>query len=417
MKNSILNAALNVSVENLEATAGSEALLESHIAEANDLTPEVYVDERLEMEQDVEVLEEAAAQIEANEQVSHEQLDNIAQLANAVMGRYGVSFEGTGIESLEEPRVRASILASHIRDVNASLESSMDISMESYSIADLWDKVGLLNREVPALRDNIAILKNYVKESARLQITPAFGTSLVYAFRVDGSIPDNIPKAATDTGAIIGDLIKLGTDLIDSSKKAADMAIRVDWKDADAAAKAMKSINSIKTPVDDVYRRFDDQFVMGNRRLNVKKFEIKGTDNLSNWATGGSLNVSWQKATVWDMVFHPGYVQLAQGARKRTIKIDELVASLDKFYDAASKTQQMRSSSPKKWQAHKQLKSRLKKDVTGTSESKVVRRVILETDRLGWQCLNGAVTILYAIIREINIAAERVAKDARKRSK
>ncbi|MNC84072.1 hypothetical protein D3C75_1384030 [compost metagenome] len=50
----------------------------------------------------------------------------------------------------------------------------------------------------------------------------------------------------------------------------------------------------------------------------------------------------------------------------------------------------------------------------GSAEAQAAQRAIIETSRLGWQCLNGAVTVLYFIIREINLAAERVRDNVRK---
>ncbi|MNB58726.1 hypothetical protein D3C87_676230 [compost metagenome] len=414
MKNSVLTAALKVSQESAE---DGEALLDQLRSESTPVNADNYVEDRLEIEQDMSTLEETVVQLEGDETVSQEALDNAAQMVSAVMGRYGITVNTASLESADNGG-RAKELATQIRGINASLEGHLNVAMESYSITDLWDKIGLLNREIPDLKDNVAVLKNYASQNAKLAITPAFGRSLIYAFRVDGSVPDNIPKAAGDTAGIIGDLIKFGTKLVDDSKKAADIAMRVDWKDQDAADKAISQINGINPGINEVYRRFDETFTMGNRRLNVKKFDIKSVpQGMGNWGTGGSLNVSWPKAALLDFVFDPSVVTVVQGGRKRVVKVEELIGALDKFLAAATATQQMRSNSPKKWTEHKQLTVRMKKDVQGSADAKGVQRAIVETSRLGWQCLNGAVTVLYYVIREINLAAERVAKDARKNAR
>ncbi|MNH68897.1 hypothetical protein D3C73_209860 [compost metagenome] len=414
MKNSVLTAALKVSQESVD---NSEELLDQLRDDPNPVSADSYVEDRLELEQDMGTLEETAVVLDGDTLVSQESLDNAAALVSAVMGRYGITVNTASLESAE-PGLKAKELAAQIRGINASLEGQITVAMESYSMTDLWDKIGLLNREVPNLKDNVSVLKNYASSHAKLAITPAFGRSLVYAFRVDGSVPDNIPKAAGETASIIGDLIKYGTQLVDDAKKAADIAMRADWKDQASADKAISAINGINPNIAEVYRRFDQTFTMGNRRLNVKKFDIKGApDGLKNWATGGSLNVSWPKSTLVDMIFDPGVVMVVEGSRKRVIKVEELTGALDKFLAAASATQQMRSNSPKKWSEHKALTVRMKKDVQGSGDAQGVQRAIIETSRLGWQCLNGAVTVLYFIIREINLAAERVAKDARKNSR
>lgn len=415
MRNNILGQALNVSVESEEE---SQDLLELLIGESNDLTPEQYIDDRIAVEQDIQIIDAQADQLSDVANVSHEQLDSAITVVNAVAGRYnGFKLKSTGLESDADVKERTVQVVAQLRELSTGLESALDVTMESYSITDLWDKIGLLNREVPALKDNVAVLKNYAGQQGKLAVTPAFGRSLIYALRVNGTVPDNIPKATGDTSNIIADLIKFGNQLVDDSKKAGELAMRIDWSDDAAVAKAMTAINAIKPPIDEVYRRFDETFTMGNRRLNVKKFAIKGAEDLSNWKTGASLNVSWPKSTLMDFVFNPGVVMLIEGSRKRTVKIDDLVASLDKFVAAANATQQMRSNSPKKWAEHNQLKTRMKKDVKGSAEAKAVQRAIVESSRLGWQCLNGSVTVLYYIIREINEAAERVSKNVRKNNR
>ncbi|MNO47307.1 hypothetical protein D3C76_376190 [compost metagenome] len=417
--NTILKQALNVSLEEMQDAETSADLVEQLREESagNDLTPEGYVEDRLEVEQDISNLEEAAGAIENDATVSHESLDRAQQLLDAVVGRYGVTIQTTGLESSLQPTARATELAAQIRGINASLESALTVTMESYAFSDLWDHIGLLNREIPLLKDNLAVLKNYAEETAKLEITPNVGRTLIYQFRVDGSIPENIPKAAADTAGIVDDLIRLGQQQVDVCKKAAEIAINADWKDQASADKAMAALRGLKPVTAEIYKRFDETFTMGNRKLNVKKFDIKGAGDLGAWGTGGSLNVSWPKSTMMDMVFHPSLVMIMQGGRKRPIKIADLVGALDKMVGAAQKTSQVRSQSPKKWQEHKQLKVRMKKDVSGSAEAKAVQRAIIEADRLGWQCLNGALTILYYIIREINIAAERVAKTARKNTR
>lgn len=415
MRNNILGQALNVSVESEEE---SQDLLELLIGESNDLTPEQYIDDRIAVEQDIQIIDAQADQLSDVANVSHEQLDSAITVVNAVAGRYnGFKLKSTGLESDADVKERTVQVVAQLRELSTGLESALDVTMESYSITDLWDKIGLLNREVPALKDNVTVLKNYAGQQGKLAVTPAFGRSLIYALRVNGTVPDNIPKATGDTSNIIADLIKFGNQLVDDSKKAGELAMRIDWSDDAAVAKAMTAINAIKPPIDEVYRRFDETFTMGNRRLNVKKFAIKGAEDLSNWKTGASLNVSWPKSTLMDFVFNPGVVMLIEGSRKRTVKIDDLVASLDKFVAAANATQQMRSNSPKKWAEHNQLKTRMKKDVKGSAEAKAVQRAIVESSRLGWQCLNGSVTVLYYIIREINEAAERVSKNVRKNNR
>jgi len=412
MKNSILSQALNVSLEDLEVTEGTMELLEEHQAAAGDLTPEVYVDERIEMEQDVDVLEEAATQIENNETVSHEQLDQVAHLANAVMGRYGVSFEGTGLESSEDPAARASQLVAQIRDVNASLESSMNVAMESFALRDMWDSVGMINREMTGLRDAISVLKNYDGQT-KIRL------GLMYrAFTVDGEIAENLSSAAGDTAKIVDDLVRMGSEAIDAAKKAAAIASTVNWKDEEAARAGMGKIAALRNPTKDILRAFRQAFTMSNRKITSKEFTIKKGELLKEWSKGGTIKVSGSRMTTFEKVdfwlLTGGKLSvLINGTVKRKIDVKALVQGLEKFQAAAAKTQAIRNAAPKKWREHEKLVKDLKAEVTGSSEASATRRAISELDRLGWQCLNGAFTIIAGVIREVNSINGKVADKMR----
>ncbi len=412
MKNAILSQALSVSMENLEDNAD---LIEEHQVTAGDLTPEVYVEERLEIENDVEVLEEAAAQIENNETVSHEQLDHVAQLANAVMGRYGISFEGTGLESTEQPAARATQLATQIRQVNASLESHMNVAMESYSIRDLWDSLSMLNREIPNMGDKIAVLKNYTGNT-KIRVG-----GLYKIFMVNGVIASNIPAEATKTAALCETMLSLGEEAVNTAKKAADIAFKADWADEDAAEKAIKQITAMRNPGKEMYDKLDEKWTLSNRRLNVKKFDIKGADAYREWGTGYSLNVSWVKASVGEIAASlfgtAGAIiyLVATGGSKREVKMTEMVSALEKIKSVATKSASIRSNAPRKWSEHKALVKKLKADVRGGPKAKVAIRMIAEMDRAGWQALNGAFTVLTTIIRQLNDAADVITHAAKNR--
>lgn len=417
MRNDLLTNALKVSLEEIEEQQASADLLETLVEEANDLDPNTYVAERIEVEGDVGTLVQEAAGIEeAGVEVTHESLDAAVRLANAVTGRYGFRMKDTGLESFGDASARAPHVVAQLRGQAASLEAAVDVSLESYSVKDLWDHLGILNREIPNMADKIAVLKNY-KGSAKISMG-----SLWKIFQVNNTIAPNLTGAASETAGLVDIMLRLGEEATSNAQKAAEAAYKVDWSDEVAAEKGLKAIAALKNTGKEAYDKLDEKWTLCNRRLNVKRFDLKGGEHLSkDWTNGYSLNVSWPKATGMEIVanltgnFGALVYLIVQGSTKREVKIEDMVAALEKIKAVATKTASIRSNAPRKWAAHNALVKKLRADVRGSDKAKVAIRAISELDRLGWECLNGAFTVLYAIVRQLNDAADSVTKAAKNR--
>lgn len=440
MSNDALKAALSVSLEELEAEeAQAETLLETLVQEANDLTPQEYIEDRIAVEQDIQIIDAQADQLQDAVEVSHEQLDGVIALVNAVAGRYaGFKLKSTGMEGVGDAKERVAPTVAQLRELSVALESALTVTMEEYALKDLWDQLGILNREIPELKDRIAVLNNYDGKT-RL----AFG-GVTQIFTVDGVLVENLGKAAGDTASILEALLKVGEDATSTSQKAANIAYAADWADATAAEKALKQISALPNQAKEAYSKLDSKFVMGNRTLTVKKFAIKGGDELGNWAEGATLKLSWPKSTtgskvatvagaviggligsaagVGGAVLGAGYAsgvatgmyQGAQAMKRRNVDIKDLTAALNKIKDCAVKSAAIRNNAPKKWREHELMVKKLKSEVRGNTDAALAVRAISEQDRLGWECLNAAFSILWFIIREINTFSDSVTKKARK---
>jgi len=420
MKNALLTQALNISQENLEVIepAHDEELIDQlHVeASSNPVNIDTYVDDRLEVEQDVDTLNQTALLLESSAGedglVPEASMESAITLVNAVTQRYGGTIDKA---SLESANGNPAELIGEIRRMSASLESAADVSLESYSIKDMWDRLGILNREIPTLGDNIAVLGNY---TGSVKIGMA---TLGHIFSVDGNVAPNLTKAAEDTAKVVDDLVRLGDEATSTAKKAAEIAFKTDWADEEKAAQAIKQIVAMKNSAKDIYDRFDNTFTMGNRKLSVKKFDIKHADQYPAWSFGASLNVSWPRSTTGEKVaalfggYGIGVLMLIRGSSKREVKISEMTAALEKVKQAAIKTKAIRSATPNKWREHENLVSKLKKDVKGSKDAKLAIRLVSELDRLGWECLNGAFTIMYYIVRGVNDAADSVRKASKNR--
>lgn len=439
MRNNVLNDALKASLEDLEEQAANGELLETLVAEANDLDPQSYLAERLEVEEDVGTLiQEAIVIEESGAEVTTESLDAAVRLTNAVTGRYGFRMKDVSLESFGSPADRAPAVVEQMRAQVASLEAAVTTSLEAYTLGDLWNKLGLLNREIPELKDSIAVLGNY-DGKARITMGP-----ITQIFTVDGTLVENIPKAAADTAAILDSLLKIGESTIAVSQRAAAIAYAADWTDPDAADKALKQISGLHNSAKDAYTALDTKFVLGNRVLKVKKFAIKGGSDLGSWAEGASVSLSWPKSTTGQKLatgagaaiggmiglvggaigaaVGAGYGaglgasahQVGQALKRRNIDIKELTAAFNKIKDSAVKSASIRNNAPKKWRDHELMVKKLKADVRGSTEAALAVRAISEQDRLGWECINAAFSILWFIVREINVLSASVVHKARK---
>lgn len=416
MSKDALKTALSVSLEEMEMEETSGDLLTTLVEESNELTPEQYVEDRLLVEQDIRIIDAQADQLQDAVEISHEALDAKVDLVNAVVGRYnGFKLKSTGLEGHGDAKERVAPMIAQLRDLSMGMEHALNVTLESYSVKDMWDHLGILNREIPNMSDYIAILKNY---DGKTKIS-MYGLQQI--FTVDGEIAQNLAKAASDTAGIVDGLLKSGEEAISVAAKAAQIAFNTDWSDAAAADKALHQITGLNNVAKSVYDKFDETFTMGYRKLNVKKFNVKGAEDLGNWSYAASLNVSWPKATKGAIIasffgsIGTAVWMVTTGSNKRTIEIPEMVNALSKIKDAASKSASVRSNAPKKWRDHETLVKKLKADVHGSEQAKVAVRVISELDRLGWECLNGSFTIMYFIVRGLNDAANAVTKSAKKR--
>jgi hypothetical protein len=407
MRNSILGEALNATMESEE---GNQDLLEALIEESNELAPEQYVVERSEAEADIEIMAEQASVLEG-EVVSQEQIDTAIAVVNAAAGRYGFRMNSASFESYSDPKEQAVQVAATIRTAQVAMESALDVSMEEYSVRDLWDHLNLLNREIPLLNDRITVLKNY-SGNAKIMVG-----HLLQLFRVDGEVVTDFTAAAKNTTALINTMLQLGNEAVDAASRAATIAYGVDWSDVGKSEEALRKIASIKNPAKDLYDKIDGKWTLGNRKLSVKYYDVKGAADLGAWAKSASLNVSWPKVPLGQIMAGTlggdiGNIiyQLVQGTKKRNINVPELTSALETFKGMASQSAAIRNNAPKKWRQHELMVKKLKNDVKGSSQAKTAVRIISEMDRMGWQCLNGTFTIIYFIIREINDTADKVIK-------
>lgn len=429
MSNQALRAALGVTLENLEDNVD---LLETLVVEANELTPQEYVEDRIAVEQDVAIIQTQADELDAAVNVSHEKLDAAVALVNAVAGRYnGFKLKSTGLESVDDASKRVAPTVAQFRELSVALESALTVTLEEYAMKDMWSHIGILNREIPNMADKIAVLGNYDGKT-RIRLG-----QLTIIFTVDDEVSHQLDKAAAGTASVLNDLLSLGEEAVSVAQRASQVALAADWSDDAAAEKAIKQIVAMKHTGKAIYQALDKKFTMGNRDLSVKQFDIKGGSDLGDWSKGFSLNVSWPKTTTTQRiavavgaaagVLIGGPLAMGAGAvlgrfivdagpngQKREVDIKEMVSALNKIKDAGVKSKTIRNNAPKKWREHELLVARMKKDIKGGDNARAVVRAISELDRLGWECINGAFAVLYFIVRGVNDVADSITSQAKK---
>lgn len=412
MKNPALQAALAVTaapVVSMEDASVVEDLIVQHTEEAGEISPSSYFAERQELDADVAIIDGKAEELEAAAAAGEEvSLEALIQVVNAVTHRYGGRID---IASMEAAGSYDAVgVGAELNRISAALTNAGDVSLESFSIKDLWDKVGMMAREIPTLEVSIKAIKALDKES--VVYTHGFQAwgPLLKAFTVDGKW-ESPSKAVSGTSNVLNSLVKFGTMAIDNAKKAADIATKTDWNDEAKAKAALTSINGIKNPAKDLVSSVADSKVMGGRTVKASGSTFKAPSGMEGWVDTASVDVTGGKhslAVGLDIVVFGGHVSKAIAAtKKQQVKVEELTSGLDAMLAVAKKVYEMRSQSARKWTAHKETVAALKANVKGSGSAGVARS-IGEMDRMGWSAVNAAFTIISVTIREINVALARI---------
>jgi hypothetical protein len=407
MKNPALIAALsNVSLEDL---GGTDAMISEFASVPAPITPSAVFHEGIEVDADVTILEATAdAIVSKGDENTEVSLESAIVLVNAITHRYGGQIDITSMES--GGKLDAAAVVADIRRITASLENAQVASMESYAMSDLWDKIGMMEREIPELEDNIKQLEKLA--GAKVETRHGWNallTGVLQAFTVDGSWTSP-SKAVSSTGAVLDSMTKLGSEAIDHAKKATEMAKKVNFDNESEAEAFVKTLSGIKGPADALLEIGRSKKIMGNRTLKMTVKNVKVPATYGSWNSTVDVDVSWQKASVgliFDILFTGGIIYFGVGAtKKQQVKIDDLVTGLKGVVAAAKKVHALRSESARKWSAHKELVETLKNGV----DSPLVVRAITEMDRMGWSAINTAFTVVSHILRECNAAAGKIVK-------
>lgn len=416
MKNPALLNALNVAVESLE----NEEVVDQLIADFSNEDPapspsDVAHDIEI-VDKDVEIIQgvvsDVTSQAEAGQEVS---LEAAASVVNAIIHRYGGAVD---VASMESGSAGVPEFVGEMNRITAALESAAVASLESYSIKDIWDKLGMLGREIPDLEANIRELKKISDGSVsyRHGSTGAW-TGILQAFTVDGTWTSP-SKAAAETGKVLESLASLGSLAIDNAKKAGEIAAKVEWSDEGKRKAGLSQINAIKNPANELVGKVASMHVMDNRKMQVKRISVKVPEGMDNWSESANIDVSWMrghKGAVLEAVLTGGNaIYITYGSlKKHPVKVAELISGLEAILKSAKKVHELRSATAKKWSAHKEAVAELKEKVNGQGSSGVVR-AISEADRMGWSAIHTAFTIIAGIIRNVNSACERIIEKDKK---
>lgn len=369
-------------------------------------SPAQSFSESVELESDIDLIHSTADEAEANpEQVS---VESLQMVMNAIIHRYGGSFQSTSMESGAEATLHT---VAEMRELADRLTLANVASMEDYKLSDLWDKMGLLDRELPAFESNVKIMDRMSGQTDYRHGVQGLMTPIIQAFIVDGTWTSP-SKAASGTGAVLEELMKAGNQAIDNAKKAADIAKKVDWMDEKAAAKAIKTIEQLTNPVNEV-RRQDKRKIMGNRHLKVKTYRSKGAGAIHSWADIATVEASWERLhrgrRAEMFLGGSGFIYFTWGSlKKHKVDFSSLKDGLSKIASVARKVHSAKSTSIKKWEAHKELVEDLKRNMSPGPQSVAVRQAIIQMDRMGWSCIEAAFVVITRTIRELNTVLEKL---------
>lgn len=418
MKNSLLMSALSASMESLENV---DETIEEMAADQHSESPVSegqLTDEIDQVEGDIELIDQAEAMVEGDN-VSLEQLAHARGIVDSIGVRYGAAKSLVSMESADDQRLDKDLLLEDIRTYRAGLESHIIASMEGFFLGanNLKD----IGANIESMRQTIAILKS----NDRDRIEKIRFGNLKLFLKVGGSLPQDIARAVKDVSGGLELALKHSDSTLAVAQRAAEIAIKTNWSDADAADKARDQIKALKLNLDDISSDLNGFPMFGNRSFGVK---VKGTaGDLGEWDKSYSFGSGTPNAGMLRTALQAvGYLNLLAlnvvGAAlflviatnagngkstERQVSIKDLADGFGEYAKSAEKIYNQRGAAIKRSTVHTKLMTDLK-NVSGLPRD--VRKAIARASSFGWAISNSVYDVVAHSVYALAEAGERVTK-------
>ena len=481
MKNPALMAALNVSMENMDDEFVDKSLAEISPAIAReefeglattsgDLTisqVEQAEEEVAHSQDQLDAIKTVVADTDAEDVATLESLSN---MVDVIAMRYGQE-ERTSLESLDGTGIKENILG-RIESHKVSLESALTVSQESWSVKDLWDRAGGVERnasELASVSKQLDAKKQWFSDHGI--VIDALG-QLVY-MTVNEQFTKNIVKDTADTAQHVEQCLSIAKDAVQTSQKIADYVKAANLGTDEGVMDLFKKVTALKNPSVEARQKLDGALLLNNERADFKINPLgsKTGANLGSWenigyyskttlgkakhdtkasaflrvpawlvgySVGGNVTRLLLKGTITSpasavvaavVIVGAGvaYGFAASGMLndrkkskevKNNIKYEEMSKSFDKVIHLANSSAALRRSLPNIFQKAFESKHETIRLLDATSglgpQAKAaiddIRKIYKSTDRLGWALNQWAFGIMETMTKNTQAIARKMLK-------
>lgn len=263
-------------------TLGLSAALEAfdyELEESGSVAPADVFDEITQAERDAEELHALADRTVGAEGIALEM--GLAHY-RSIAARYGINTEATTAEGL----------AVEAAQVAAALESATDVALESWSVKDLWDSAGKIERNGVELKQNLAKLSNAKKwfnENALI----INSVGLLTYLSVNDAPPSDISHAVRESNKALSNLHTEADEAFKSVEQLMTAIRKATISDDNAVDALLRQCLQVKNPASEIAQRVDGLQTLGNRRLEVKLAKLRAATAVhdAKWTQVGSVRV------------------------------------------------------------------------------------------------------------------------------
>lgn len=300
MKNHLLTQALNVSKENMEETIpaaqAEEVFTELSEASSSNTIQQVMTDEN-EVDQAVEQIQVLRDMVNGAQEddASMESLNRLTDLLGMRYGQDSV----TSLESMSPGEVKQNILT-RLDHIQTSLESALTVSQESWSVKDLWDRAGGVERNASELNSAIKQLdsnKEWFSDNGI--IVDSLG-QLKY-MSVNEQFTKGIVKDTEITAGHVNNLLNIAELAEDVVGKIAGIVKSTKIVGDDDAITMLNKVVALNNPFSEAKRKLDNVHLLNNERAN---FIISPIKNQAGFDMKSWSNLGHYEKTTLDKVKH-----------------------------------------------------------------------------------------------------------------
>lgn len=468
----LLQRALSVSVESMTEELTPEDIQEQY-EELESSSTDISIEDLMADEHEVQhVTEQLAVVREMVEQVPPEakvvSFESLNRLVDTISMRYGQT-ETTSLESLSADDARENLL-NRIDTLQTSLEAALTVSQESWSVKDLWDRAGGVERNSVELESALKQLdsrKQWFSENGI--IIDSLG-QLQY-MSVNEQFTKNLTKDTETTVKHVEDLLATADVALSTSEKLAKLVANAQIVSDDDAVTLLAKAVELANPSQMGKQKLDGVFLLNNEHSEFQISPLKSPAGipLKNWENIGYYSKSslakvkhgtkasrflrlpaWLAgATVGShattaMMAGTGVIGSALGLgvgvvigfaasgmvndrkagkqTKHNIKYDEIHSSFDKVVALARKSASRRRQLPglfkKATAGRDDTIKRIDSLMTtcgseGKAALKVLRTICMSSDRVGWALNLWAFGIMEQVTRNSNAIARKMIKSSK----